>query len=233
LKISDMNWMQVEEYVKHDDRAVLPIGSTEQHAYLSLSVDAILAERLAVEVAEPSGVPVFPTLSYGITPYFTAYPGTISLKVSTMLALVADVLDSMKRSGFRRVLIINGHGGNNPVLAFAQEWMAANPEMIVLFHNWWNAPRTWQRVQEVDPVCGHASWMENFPWTRLANVAMPEAAKKRLDSDRIRAMNPAAARAFLGDGNYGGLYRRPDEDMLSIWQIAIEETRALITGGWS
>jgi creatinine amidohydrolase len=75
--------------------------------------------------------------------------------------------------------------------------------------------------------------MENFPWTRLANVAMPETAKKRLDTDRIRAMNPTAARAFLGDGNYGGFYRRPDEDMLSIWRIAVEETRALVTGSWS
>ena len=54
-----MNWMMVEEYLKHDDRAVLPIGSTEQHAYLSLVTDTILAERLAVEAAEPLGVPVF------------------------------------------------------------------------------------------------------------------------------------------------------------------------------
>ena len=53
MQISEMNWMMVEEYLKRDDRAVLPLGSTEQHAYLSLSVDSILAERLAVEAAEP------------------------------------------------------------------------------------------------------------------------------------------------------------------------------------
>jgi len=49
MRISEMNWMMLEEYLKHDDRAVLPLGSTEQHAYLSLSVDSILAERVAVE----------------------------------------------------------------------------------------------------------------------------------------------------------------------------------------
>jgi Uncharacterized protein, putative amidase len=59
MRVSEMNWMMAEKYLKRDDRAVLPLGSTEQHAYLSLSVDSILAERLAVEAAEPLGVPVF------------------------------------------------------------------------------------------------------------------------------------------------------------------------------
>ncbi len=51
-----MNWMMVEEYLKRDDRCVLPLGSTEQHAFLSLSVDSILSERIAGEAAEPLGV---------------------------------------------------------------------------------------------------------------------------------------------------------------------------------
>ena len=73
MRISEMNWMMVEEYLKRDDRAALPLGSTEQHAYFSLSVDSILAERLAVEAADPLGVPVFPVLAYGITPYFARF----------------------------------------------------------------------------------------------------------------------------------------------------------------
>ena len=52
MRIADMNWMQVEDYLRNDDRTVLPLGSTEQHSYLSLSVDSILAERLSIE-AEP------------------------------------------------------------------------------------------------------------------------------------------------------------------------------------
>ena len=83
MRISEMNWMMVEEYLERDDRAVLPLGCTEQHAYLSLSTDSILAERLAVEVAEPLRMPVFPVLAYGITPYFRAFPGTITLRVET------------------------------------------------------------------------------------------------------------------------------------------------------
>src|SRR6187549_4044943 len=95
MRISDMNWMMVEEYLQHDDRAVLPLGCTEQHAYLSLSTDSILAERLAVETAEPLGVPVFPVLAYGITPYFGAFPGTITLRVETYMSLLRDILDVM------------------------------------------------------------------------------------------------------------------------------------------
>ncbi len=63
MKIAAMNWSQVEAYLARDDRAVLPLGSTEQHASLSLSVDSILSERVALEAAEPLGVPVFPVLA--------------------------------------------------------------------------------------------------------------------------------------------------------------------------
>ena len=233
MKITEMNWMQVESYLKGDDRAIVPVGSTEQHAQLSLGVDLILSERVSVEAAEPLGVPVFPTLNYGITPYFTAYPGTVSLRISTMLALVSDVLDSLKRAGFRRILFVNGHGGNAPAGALAQEWMSANPGMTVRFFNWYNAPKTWTKVQEIDPVASHASWMENFPWTRLPNVRHPEGAKPMVSTERIRLMNPQQLRDYLGDGNFGGLYRRSDEEMLALWQVAVAETRQQIEGPWS
>ena len=62
MRISESNWSGIEAYLRDDDRAVVPLGSTEQHAGLSLCVDAILAERVAVEAAEPLGVPVFPAL---------------------------------------------------------------------------------------------------------------------------------------------------------------------------
>ena len=109
MRISDMNWVMVEEYLKRDDRCVLPLGSTEQHAYLSLSVDSILAERIAVEAAEPLGVPVFPVVAYGITPYFRAFPGSITLRVDTYLRVVGEILDAMAEQGFKRILIVNGH----------------------------------------------------------------------------------------------------------------------------
>ena len=118
MKISEMNWRQVEDYLKYDDRVVLPLGSTEQHAGLSLSVDSILSERVGAEAAEALGVPVFPVVAYGLTPYFLAFPGTISLRVETYVRIIRDILDGLARQGFRKILIVNGHGGNAPAGAF-------------------------------------------------------------------------------------------------------------------
>ncbi|MDQ3398273.1 MAG: creatininase family protein, partial [Deinococcota bacterium] len=83
MRLVELNWQQVEAYLQRDDRAAVPLGSTEQHAGLSLGVDSILAERVALEAAEPLGVPVFPALPYGVAPYFAAYPGTVTLRLST------------------------------------------------------------------------------------------------------------------------------------------------------
>lgn len=232
MRIAEMHWQQVEDYLQRDDRCVLPLGSTEQHAYLSLCVDNILAEKVALDAAEPLGIPVFPVLNYGITPYFRAYPGSITLRIDTYLRVIRDVLDGLKENGFKRILIVNGHGGNSPAQAFAGEWMADNPGIIVKFHNWWNAPQTWANVQKIDPVASHASWMENFPWTRLPGISQPTQQKPMIDLDRMRLLAPGALRDYLGDGNFGGLYQRSDEDMLAIWQVAVEETRALLSGRW-
>lgn len=223
-----MNWMQVEEYLARDDRAVVPIGSTEQHAYLSLATDAILAERVAVEAAEPLNVPVFPVLAYGVTPYFLAYPGSVSLRVSTYVAVIRDLLDSLYGYGFRRVVLVNGHGGNSPAGSFAAEWMAEHPDGKVILHNWWNAPSTLDAVQEVDLLGSHGSWMENFPWNRVARA--PGGRKPMVPAERIRSASPRAVRELIGDGNFGGDYEKPDDQMLRIWRVAVEETRAIIEG---
>jgi creatinine amidohydrolase len=161
-----------------------------------------------------------------------AYPGTVTLRVETLLAVVRDILDCLAGHGFERIVIVNGHGGNNPVQAMAQDWMRERPEVRVKFHNWWMAPKTWAKVQEIDPVASHASWMENFPWTRLANIAPPEGSKEPIDLDYLRQLDPARVRDYLGDGNFAGVYQKEDETMLALWDVAVAETRELIEGPW-
>jgi creatinine amidohydrolase len=183
---------------------------------------------VALDAAEPLGVPVFPALAYGVTPYFLAYPGTVSLRVETYVRVVRDILDSLRGQGFRRILIVNGHGGNAPAGSLAIEWMADNPGLAVKFHNWWNAPDTFAKVQEIDTVASHASWMENFPWTRLKGEVLPDQRKPMVDLEKMRTMDPKGVRALLGDGNFGGYYQRPDEEMRAIWDVAVTETRRLM-----
>lgn len=232
MRIADCNWADIEAYLTRDDRCVLPFGSTEQHAQLSLCVDAILAERVAVEAAEPLGVPVYPAMPFGLAPYFAAFPGSVSLRVETLLAVARDLVASVAQAGFRRILIVNGHGGNAPVGALAQELMAADPRLSIRFHNWWNAPRTWAAAMAEDPTGSHGNWMENFPWTRLPHAPAPAGAKPAVDMALMKASPPASVRVMLGDGSFGGPWQKPDEAMLRVWGAGVAETRAALEGPW-
>jgi len=232
VRIRDLNWMQLAEYLERDDRIVLPLGSTEQHAYLSLETDNMLAERVSAEAAEPIGVPVLPVLPYGLTPYFAAaYPGSPTLRLETFLAVIRDLLDSLYRQGFRRFLLVNGHGGNTPAGSLAREWTSERADAQAIFHNWWVGPKTWAVVESTGKG-SHASWMENFPWTRLAGVELPDEEKPMLDEDAYRVVGPDGLRDLIGDGSFGGLYQRDDEEMLRIWQTGVEEVRELLESGW-
>jgi creatinine amidohydrolase len=102
----------------------------------------------------------------------------------------------------------------------------------VLFHNWWNAPRTWAKVQAIDPVASHGSWMENFPWTRLPAWTCRSQRADGGSGAVCARSNPVALRQYLGDGNFGGMYSGSDDEMLALWEVAVDETRALLTGSW-
>lgn len=233
MKISEMNWMQVEEYLSTDNRCVLPLGSTEQHAFASLATDSILAERIAADAAEPLGMPVFPALSYGITPYFMGYPGTVTLSPTTYERVITEVLASIRRHGFMRIVVVNGHGGNSPARPAAEAWAVGREGVELLWHDWWKAPEVRAAIDEIDPAASHASWMETFPWTRVDGAEPPEAHKPTVDLSDREELSPARFREMIGDGSFGGYYTRPDADMLRIWEIAVRETRAVMTGGWA
>jgi creatinine amidohydrolase len=233
VRIEDCNWMDVERYLEGDDRLVIPLGSIEQHGYLSLGVDRILSERVAVEAAEPLGVLVLPSLPYGLTPYFAAYPGSPTLRVETYGALLCDLLDSLAGQRFRRFLFVNGHGGNDGGRAAVDRWAAEHDGCRVLWHNWWAGARVRAVVDDIDPDATHASWFENFPWTRLPGVEQPQEKKPLPDVSRMRELDPDDVRELLGDGSLGGLYERADEDVLRVWEAGVGEVRALIAEGWS
>jgi creatinine amidohydrolase len=224
--------MQVEEYLARDDRVVLPLGSTEQHGYLSLETDNILAERVSADAAEPLGVLVLPVLPYGLTPSFAAFPGSPTLRLETLLAVLRDLLDSLHGQGFRRFLIVNGHGGNIPAAGLVREWAASHAVAQAIFHSWFNGPKVLEVAEPIAPEYSHANWGENFPWTRLEGVELPAGGKPMLDEAAYRVADARRVRELIGDGSFGGLYERPDEEMLQIWQAGVEEVRALLEHGW-
>jgi creatinine amidohydrolase len=223
VRVRDLNWMQLEAYLSGDDRIVLPVGSTEQHAYLSLETDNILAERASVEAAETLGVPVLPVLPFGVTG-FTAYPGSPTLLESTLVSVLSDIANSLLGQGFARILVVNGHGGNTEP---GKTWTQSRPDAAVLWHELWEG-RPDEIAAAIDPDYDHASWSENFPWTRLPGVVMPEQRKPPVEWPENG--NPETWREALGDGSFGGLYQRSPEDEARLWEGAVQGIRERLDG---
>lgn len=233
VRVAEMTWRMVETYLERDDRCIVPLGCTEQHAHISLATDSILAERVSVEAAEPLDVPVFPVISYGITPFFMGYPGTVSLSPTTYERVLLEVLGSVKRHGFRRILVVNGHGGNKPARPAVEAWADRKRDVELRWHDWWAAPDVRAVIDEVDPHASHASWMETFPWTRVPGVELPRERKPPVDLSGIQDISLADYRERLGDGSFGGWYERSDAVMERVWKTAVEETRAVLErDGW-
>lgn len=106
---------------RRDAVVVLPVGSVEQHGrHLPLGCDTMLAEAVAVEAARRAdGVPptlVLPPPWYGFSAHHMSLPGTVTLGSATVIALIKDICESVRAHGFRRVLLLNGHGGNVSIL---------------------------------------------------------------------------------------------------------------------
>ncbi|MGI0492685.1 creatininase family protein [Alkalinema pantanalense CENA528] len=118
-------WPEVETYLQRSRGILLPIGSTEQHGPTGLiGTDAICAEAIAKGVGEATEALVAPTINVGMALHHMAFPGSMSLKPSTLILVIRDTVTSLAKAGFRRFFFINGHGGNVATLkaAFAETY---------------------------------------------------------------------------------------------------------------
>ena len=104
----------------------------------------------------------------------------------------------------------------------------AHEDAAVLWHDVWEG-RPDEVAAEIDTDFDHASWSENFPWTRLEGVELPVEAKERVPLPL--PLEPGAARRVAGDGSFGGRYARPDEEVLELWRAGVEGVRALLESG--
>ena len=225
MRIEDLNWMDVEEYLKHDDRLILVIGACEQHGYLSLLTDMKIPLALADAASKQTGVLVAPPLNFGASPYFVSYPGTFSLRLATLLDAVEDIVRSAYRQGFRRFLILNGHGGNNGVKLRLGELANELSDLKMQWYAWWMAHSVEEVAirHEIKPE--HANWLEAFPFTIVTELPEGEKAPPHVPSDM---MNAKTAREVYGDGSFGGRYRVPEEVMREIFDAAQADIQQLL-----
>ena len=157
MRLITATWPEVEAYLEKSKGIIVPIGSTEQHGPNGmLGTDAICPETIAFGVAESIEVLVAPTLSIGQAHHHLGFPGTIALRPSTLLAVIADVVHSLYRHGFRHIYFLNGHGGNVATINTAfQEIYAQSTfgeavlsDLRLILRNWYMA----ERMHRVGPV---------------------------------------------------------------------------------
>ncbi len=137
--LAKMTWPEVEEILKETDIALVPIGAIEQHGpALPVDNDAHIATEFTTRVAEriwsKQKVVVIPTISFGFSPHHMQFKGTITLSESTLANMIVDVCKSLEHHGFKRIILINGHGGNTTAISNALHTMsgavkANTPEM--------------------------------------------------------------------------------------------------------
>jgi creatinine amidohydrolase len=189
--LAEMSWEEVKEYLARDDRVILALGSTEEHGrHLGLGTDSIEAEAIARGAGQATGVIVAPTLNYGMALMQMAFPGTISLRPTTLIAVLEDVFGSLYRHGFRRVLVVNGHGGNAAALSSAVQMVTQeSPGLRVKTFEWWTDAESYRVVIEIlgEQVGSHASPGE----TALMLAVCPRAVKLERLTGRDAPVKPS------------------------------------------
>ncbi len=142
MLLADLSWEEIQEYLAHEDRLIFSLGATEQHGrHLGLGCDYLLADAIATETGARTGIAVAPPLAYGMSHHHLKFAGTLSLRPVTLIAVLEDLLRSMYRHGFRRVLIVNGHGGNAAAISSALQVVTNELDGLrVKEFTWWTEP---------------------------------------------------------------------------------------------
>jgi creatinine amidohydrolase len=225
MRLEDLNWMDVERYLENDDRLILILGACEQHGYLSLLTDIKIPLALADSASNLTGVLVAPPLNFGISPYFLDYPGTLSFGVKTMISAVEDILRSAYRQGFRRILVLNGHGGNSAARHHLDQVNNDLPDLKMNWYDWWTSHSVEAIAQKHNIKPTHANWLEAFSFTIVGKLPEESKVPPKVPG---AIMDAKTAREVYGDGSFGGPYRVDDGIMQEVLNAALEDVLLML-----
>ena len=229
-------WAAVEDYLKRSRGIIVPIGSTEQHGPNGLiGTDAICAEIIAKGVGESESALVAPTIAVGMAQHHLAFPGSMTLRPSTLIAVVRDMVASLARHGLTRFYFINGHGGNIATVtaAFSEiyaersmERLSNQPSIKCALRNWWDGPGIKKLSQELYPVGegSHATASEvALPWYKYPETMNRTQLEPRIAPNGSFADAEDYRRAFP-DGRIGSdPSQATPEHGMRFYETAVEE----------
>jgi creatinine amidohydrolase/Fe(II)-dependent formamide hydrolase-like protein len=193
------SWREIEKYLETSKAILIPIGSTEQHGPNGLiGTDVLCPEIIACRAGDEAGFLVGPTFNVGQAQHHMAFPGTITLRPSTMIAAMLDWAQSLARHGFERLYWLNGHGGNISTInaAFAEMYHgisfdrggANHPPLRCTLRNWWELPGVKDVTRQLFPTGegSHATPSE----VAVTYFGYPEAVKQVEMTPKIAPVGP-------------------------------------------
>ncbi|PWE18172.1 amidase [Marinicauda salina] len=213
MQLHQASWPEIEAYLERSKGIVIPIGSTEQHGPNGLlGTDAICPEVIAKHAGDEAGFLVGPTFNVGCAQHHLGFPGTITLRPTTMIAALNDWIESLVRCGFQRIYFLNGHGGNIATIdaAFAESYAnwsldgEACPYRLKQA-NWFTLPGMMELCRSIFPEGegSHATASE----VSVTYYAYPDAAKDVAMEPKIAPSggfaDAADYRARFPDGRIG------------------------------
>lgn len=201
LVLDEMIWPEAAAELKNVKVAVVPVGSCEQHGYsTTFATDSVRAYEFCKLLADRVGniIIVAPPVNYGISVHHMGFPTTITLKIETLLNLLCDIAVSFKTYGINKILFVNGHGGNRPVLDSAivklkyeygidAYWSAMGTNI---------ARSTIEKKMEIPKIIGHACEIE----TSQALYLAPWIVRKDRKPGELHTDSPYFRKVFR-DGN--------------------------------
>ena len=184
-----MTYEEAKEYFSKHDVVILPIGSHEQHGPANpLGTDFLIANALAKEAAKRTGVAALPAIPFGVSFHHMHFPGTITIAEHVLEEYVLEILKSLAKWGVKKVLIINGHGGNLYTLMIVSRRAREELGIKVYIYQWWTSSR--EKLAELfEPdERGHAAAAEtslnmylNEQWVRKDKLTNEKPKKPELD----------------------------------------------------
>jgi creatinine amidohydrolase/Fe(II)-dependent formamide hydrolase-like protein len=206
-------WPEIETYLSRSRTVVIPIGSNEQHGPTGLlGTDWLCPEIIAHRAHDAGDLLIAPTFAVGMAQHHLGFPGSISLRPSTMIAAIRDWAVSLHGHGFEQLYFLNGHGGNIATIeaAFSEIYSEASylrqtRGFALKLRNWWELPGVMRRCASLFPE-GHGSHATPSEIS-ITQFAYPDAIKSANYAPRIAPTGPireaADFRARYPDGRMG------------------------------
>lgn len=237
----ELTWRQARNRLQEIDLALLPVGAIEQHGpHLPLDTDAFDADYLARRVAEACSDPkplVLAPISYGVSYHHADFTGTVSISNDTLAKLVYEIGMSVSRNGVKKLVIINGHGGNSPALNYAAQMINRDAQIFVCVDTGETSDVDIDQIVET-PNDVHAGEIETS--TALAvrpHLVRMEQAKKQVPKFSSRYLDFTSRRGVLWyaytrkispSGVMGDPTRASAEKGKKIWEIMIAHLVSLV-----